>query len=156
MGQALVRREWLAFGFKFGERGAQLGRPTREAAPVFTQFLDCVVQLLAQFPAAFEFSPAYLAALHQLAVDGTTGTFLGDCERERHAAGLAGRTPCAWRVLDAHRAALTNAAYRAPPPALPAGAVLAPNPAAAGLVFWAALYAPTAVPPPLVAARGPW
>lgn len=57
------------------------------------QFLDCVWQLVHQYPNAFEFStrlPLFLA--HHL-FSCRFGDFLFNCQRERQAAKLAGRTP---------------------------------------------------------------
>ena len=60
--QILVQREWLEFGHKFADRCGLLGgcEDLNERCPVFLQFLDCVHQLLKQFPTAFEFNHAYL------------------------------------------------------------------------------------------------
>lgn len=58
----LVEKEWLEFGHKFADRCGQ-GLPTDDAnerCPVFLQWLDCVHQLLYQFPCAFQFNEAYL------------------------------------------------------------------------------------------------
>ena len=58
----LVEREWLEFGHKFADR-CGVGRATEdinERCPVFLQWLDCVHQLLNQFPCAFQFNQAYL------------------------------------------------------------------------------------------------
>lgn len=58
----LIEREWLAFGHKFADRcGNSSGSDDQnERCPVFLQWLDCVHQVQAQYPCAFEFSPTYL------------------------------------------------------------------------------------------------
>jgi myotubularin-related protein 1/2 len=61
----LVEQEWLSFGHKFAER---LGHccprfDDDQRSPVFVQWLDCVWQVWAQFPAQFEFTEAFLLAL---------------------------------------------------------------------------------------------
>ena len=58
----LCEREWLDFGHKFADRcGHAVGKvDPSERCPVFLQWLDCVHQLLHQFPCSFEFSQAYL------------------------------------------------------------------------------------------------
>ena len=60
--QVLCEREWLDFGHKFADRcGHAVGKvDPSERCPVFLQWLDCVHQLLLQFPCSFEFSQAYL------------------------------------------------------------------------------------------------
>ncbi len=60
--QVLVEREWLEFGHKFADRCA-LGiytEDTNERCPIFLQFLDCMHQLIKQFPCAFQFNEAFL------------------------------------------------------------------------------------------------
>ena len=52
--QILVEREWLSFGHKFADRCGQ--GIEGEQSPIFLQWLDCIYQLLKQFPTAFEFN----------------------------------------------------------------------------------------------------
>ena len=52
-------------------------------SPVFTQFLDCVWQLMMQFPRSFEFRESYLIELHDHVHSCQFGTFLGNCEKDR-------------------------------------------------------------------------
>lgn len=56
---------------------------SREAGPVFMQFLDAVLQLSREYPAAFQFTQNYLVALCDFAYSGLFGTFLANCEREQ-------------------------------------------------------------------------
>lgn len=60
-------------------------------APVFLLFLDCVWQLLQQFPAKFEFSEFFLLALHDSVRVPDTLTFLRDTpwERGKHSAQVS-------------------------------------------------------------------
>uniref|UniRef100_A0A3B4YBJ5 phosphatidylinositol-3,5-bisphosphate 3-phosphatase n=1 Tax=Seriola lalandi dorsalis TaxID=1841481 RepID=A0A3B4YBJ5_SERLL len=60
--QVLVETEWLDYGHKFGDRcGHQENADdVSEQCPVFLQWLDCVHQLLKQFPCLFEFNEAFL------------------------------------------------------------------------------------------------
>ena len=48
-----------------------------ERSPVFFQWLDCVHQLLRQFPHAFEYNERFLLAVHEHSTSGLFGTFLG-------------------------------------------------------------------------------
>lgn len=63
--QLLVEREWIAFGHRFADRSGNLsdGDPNQQS-PIFLQWLDCVYQLLRQFPTAFQFNNAFL--VHKL------------------------------------------------------------------------------------------
>lgn len=57
-----MEREWLDFGHKFADRcGQPLGsEDANERCPVFLQWLDCLHQLIRQFPTAFEFNLTFL------------------------------------------------------------------------------------------------
>lgn len=54
----LVEREWLSFGHKFSDR-CGFGSDG-EQSPVFLQWLDCLYQLINQFPTSFEFNGIFL------------------------------------------------------------------------------------------------
>lgn len=83
--QTLIDKEWVAAGHPFPERLDLLGqgRASAEAAPVFLFFLDCVWQLQAQFPAAFEFSETYLTNLWDCTHVGIYDAFLFGNNRQR-------------------------------------------------------------------------
>ncbi|XP_042537476.1 myotubularin-related protein 11 [Dipodomys spectabilis] len=79
--QSVVQREWVAAGHPFLTRFGGTG--ASEEAPVFLLFLDCVWQLLQQFPAEFEFSEFFLLALHDSVRVPDTLTFLRNTPWER-------------------------------------------------------------------------
>lgn len=54
----LVEREWLSFGHKFSDR-CGFGSDG-EQSPIFLQWLDCLYQLINQFPTSFEFNGIFL------------------------------------------------------------------------------------------------
>ena len=58
--QVLVEREWLTFGHKFGDRCGHTSDDTNQRSPVFLQWLDCVHQLMRQFPCDFQFNEQFL------------------------------------------------------------------------------------------------
>lgn len=60
--KVLVEREWLQFGHKFTDRcrSTTLNIDLNERCPVFLQWLDCVHQLIKQFPSDFEFNVYFL------------------------------------------------------------------------------------------------
>lgn len=81
--QALIEKEWLAFGHKFTDRcGHVIGDP-KDVSPVFTQFVDSVWQLMQQFPCTFQFNERYLLNLHDHVYSCQFGTFVGNCEKDR-------------------------------------------------------------------------
>jgi len=95
----LVEREWVETGHKFAQRtghgDSHAGDDQR--APIFVQFLDAVYQLVAQFPAAFEFNSRFLVALADELYSCRFGTFLYNTDRERQA--VKGSTPSVWTYL---------------------------------------------------------
>ncbi|KDR18504.1 myotubularin-related protein 3-like isoform X3 [Zootermopsis nevadensis] len=101
--QVLCEREWLDFGHKFADRcGHAVGKADpSERCPVFLQWLDCVHQLLHQFPCSFEFSQAYLVKLAQHTYSNLFGTFLCNSTQERTSLKVAERTFSVWKFLKA-------------------------------------------------------
>ena len=67
------------FVFRYGH----LSGDVRETSPIFTQFLECVWQVMIQFPTAFQFNEQFLVTLHDHVYSNQFGTFLGNCEKER-------------------------------------------------------------------------
>lgn len=99
----LIQKEFCSFGHRFRTRLANGEKPTSEYSPIFLQWLECVYQLTAQFPAAFEFTPAVLLLVGREALTNRFGTFLGDNERER-VERIAPRTLSFWPWLLSLRA----------------------------------------------------
>ena len=103
----LVEKDFLSFGHPFhtrcghGEGKNEQGRDEEQLAPIFLQFLDCVFQLVNQFPDFFEFNSRYLLLLSEHIYSCRFGTLLCDSEREREVvAGVRQRTYCLWDYLD--------------------------------------------------------
>lgn len=68
----------------------------QQQSPVFIQWLDCVYQIMVQFPTCFEFTTAILDVLAAELYACFYGTFLLDSSREREMAGLSSRTFSLW------------------------------------------------------------
>ncbi|RZF37483.1 hypothetical protein LSTR_LSTR005358 [Laodelphax striatellus] len=81
--QSLVQREWVVMGHPFCTRLGHVYNNDGEQSPVFLVFLDCVWQLLQQFPTEFQMSETYLTTLWDSVFFSTFDTFLFDCERDR-------------------------------------------------------------------------
>lgn len=109
--QALIFKEWLSFGHKFSDRCGHILSDTRETAPVFTQFLDAVWQILCQAPTEFEFNEEFLIAIHDHIYSCQFGTFIGNCERERKELNLSELTYSFWAYLDSHHDEYINPFY---------------------------------------------
>ncbi|TYZ68536.1 hypothetical protein PybrP1_000160 [[Pythium] brassicae (nom. inval.)] len=110
----VVEKEWVRVGHKFHDRVGPGASETEEQSPVFLQFLDCVWQLWRQFPTYFEFTGELLACVADATMSGRYGTFLGNCDRERAAWGVATRTASLWTHVLGHRAKYQNPFYRPP------------------------------------------
>lgn len=83
-----------------------------EVSPVFLQWIDCVWQLLMQFPCAFEFNERYLMIVLDHLYSCRFGTFLYDSERERVREEARRPTVSLWtylRTID--RAVIENPFY---------------------------------------------
>lgn len=84
---------------------------TKYTSPVFHQFLDCVYQIMRQFPDRFEFNERFLRRLLYHVYSGQYGTFLYNSERERVEAKAAKRTRSAWDYFLARRSQFINSNY---------------------------------------------
>uniref|UniRef100_A0AAY4CVQ6 Myotubularin phosphatase domain-containing protein n=1 Tax=Denticeps clupeoides TaxID=299321 RepID=A0AAY4CVQ6_9TELE len=81
--QALVQKEWVMAGHRFLDRCNHLKKNDKEEAPLFLLFLDCVWQLMNQYPAAFEFTETYLTVLSDSMWIPVFSTFLFNCPQQR-------------------------------------------------------------------------
>ena len=72
-------------------------------SPVFHQFLDCVYQLIRQFPDRFEYNERFLRRLLYHTYSCQYGTFLYNNEHERKQAHVETRTRSVWDYFLARR-----------------------------------------------------
>ncbi|KAH3760213.1 myotubularin-related protein 1/2 [Pelomyxa schiedti] len=81
----LIEKEWLKIGHKFNDRLREQSNAgsVSETSPIFLQFLDCIFQLMQQYPSAFQFNDSFLVSIMEEALIGRFGTFLGNCDRQR-------------------------------------------------------------------------
>ncbi|KAM9315667.1 myotubularin-related protein 9 [Gastrophryne carolinensis] len=97
--EALVEKEWLQAGHPFQHRCAQSAYSNSKQkweAPTFLLFLDCVWQILRQFPCSFEFNERFLITLFEHAYASQFGTFLCNNEYERSRLKLQQKTLSLW------------------------------------------------------------
>uniref|UniRef100_A0A8C3A889 Myotubularin-related protein 9 n=1 Tax=Cyclopterus lumpus TaxID=8103 RepID=A0A8C3A889_CYCLU len=137
--QGLVEREWLQAGHPFHHRCAQSAfsnSKPRQEAPVFLLFLDCVWQILRQFPCSFEFSESFLVLVFDHAYASQFGTFLGNSTAERAKLSLPEKTVSLWswvnRPQELER--LTNPLYEAN------SLVIWPSVAPQSLLLWEGVF----------------
>ncbi|MEE6477210.1 hypothetical protein FKM82_011412 [Ascaphus truei] len=97
--ESLIEREWLQAGHPFHQRCAQSAYSNSKQkweAPTFLLFLDCVWQILRQFPCSFQFNERFLIMLFEHAYASQFGTFLGNSECERSKLKLQQKTMSLW------------------------------------------------------------
>lgn len=137
--RVLIEREWLAFGHKFADRCGHSGGSDdlNERCPVFLQWLDCVHQLIMQFPVSFEFSHNYIIKLAQHTYSNLFGTFLCNTLKQRTKVVL-GRTFSVWEFLNS--ASFKNHLYAPPHSSVSAGRVLWPKTNVRDLRLWSEVY----------------
>jgi myotubularin-related protein 6/7/8 len=101
-----------------GHGGAHL----KETSPVFHQFLDCIWQLMRQYPTRFEFNEQWLLDIYDGVYECKYGTFLFNSESERNGLSDVGMKPPAsarsfsiWDYLldDGKMSRFSNTAYDA-------------------------------------------
>lgn len=83
----LVQKEFLSFGHPLQMRcGHGCDPKTRDednVSPIILQFLDCLWQLVNQYPHYFEFNKKYLLTIADHIYSGRFGTFLLNCDADR-------------------------------------------------------------------------
>ncbi|XP_031415476.1 myotubularin-related protein 7b isoform X2 [Clupea harengus] len=146
----LIEKDWVSFGHKFSHRYAHLEGDPKEVSPVIDQFLECVWQLMEQFPCAFEFNERFLLQLHMHVHSCQYGNFLGNCQKERRDLRLRERTHSVWPVLWEQQAEFFNPLYRDDPSQTQG--VLRPVTTPHCFKFWKSMYN-RAEKPSAVAAR---
>ncbi len=109
----LIEKDFLAIGHPFHTRcghgegkggdgnGNGSSAQSDDISPIFLQFLDCVFQIVNQYPDFFEFNAKYLLLISEHIYSCRFGNLLCDTEREREiVASVRQRTYCLWEYLD--------------------------------------------------------
>ncbi|VVC32555.1 Hypothetical protein CINCED_3A001526 [Cinara cedri] len=97
--QTLIQKEWVVMGHQFCTRLGHINNTDSLKSPLLLLFLDCVWQLLQQFPTKFEFTETYLTTLWDTSHISIFDTFLFDCEQDRHHATNDGTNPLILRSI---------------------------------------------------------
>lgn len=134
----LIEKDWVSFGHKFSHRCNHLVGDPKEVSPIIDQFLECVWQLMEQFPCAFEFNARFLFTIHSHIYSCQYGNFIGNNQRERTELGLRERTHSLWSYLWKNQADYINPLYR--PDHSQTQGLLRPCTAPYCFKFWRGLY----------------
>jgi len=75
--RTIVEKEWLDFGHKFNDRTGR-GVSARmqgneERSSIFTLWIDCISQVMKQFPTDFEYNESFLVAILDQLYAGRSG-----------------------------------------------------------------------------------
>lgn len=109
----LIEKEWVSYGYKFAQRfgfgSFKSDSSDKQRSPVFIQWLDCVFQLLYQFPREFEFTPQFLVEIADLLYSARFGTFLENCEKNRKQ--IEGETISLWSHALENKENFTNSEW---------------------------------------------
>ncbi|XP_065499536.1 myotubularin-related protein 8 isoform X1 [Caloenas nicobarica] len=132
----LIEKEWIAMGHKFAHRCGHLYGDPKEVSPVFTQFVECVWQLMQQFPCTFEFNERFLLEIHDHVYSCQFGNFLGTCHKEREDLKIFEKTHSLWPFLLQKKQELRNPLYRG----FTAYKELQPNTLPFSFQFWCGMY----------------
>ncbi|KDO19961.1 hypothetical protein SPRG_13066 [Saprolegnia parasitica CBS 223.65] len=114
----LVEKDWCSFGHKFCER---TGHPppsdainASEVSVVFLQWIECVWQLMRQFPCSFEFNTRYLILVLDHLYACRFGTFLYDSEMARVHEERSSPTISLWTYLSSLEVSLISNPFYEP------------------------------------------
>ena len=96
----LFEKDFVSFGHKFAVRSGIYDKEIeKKTNPVILQLLDCVYQLLVQFPSEFEFTSEYLLFIAKNNDINLFGTFLFNNEKEREEKHAKTETASIWTYL---------------------------------------------------------
>lgn len=111
--EVLVMKDWVNFGHQFSLRIGHGNKHEKDdqRSPIFLQFLDCVQQLLHQFPFAFEFNDAFLAEIAYNAYSCRFGNFLCNTYQEIILYQCETRTVSIWSYLNSQKQKYINPFY---------------------------------------------
>uniref|UniRef100_A0A8C1N176 Myotubularin related protein 1a n=1 Tax=Cyprinus carpio TaxID=7962 RepID=A0A8C1N176_CYPCA len=111
--QVLLEKEWISFGHKFAARvgHGDENHASSERSPLFVQFIDCVWQMMRQFPAAFEFNELFLITILDHLYSCLFGTFLYNSDQERVEKALNSKTVSLWSYINSQTEDFTNPFY---------------------------------------------
>ena len=101
----LIEKEWVNMGHRFASRYSLGKAPSDETSPIFSQWIDCVYQLIEQFPDEFEFTPKFLVFILMGMLSGRFANFMFDNQKEREEGGSGENF---WDYANRHKAEYVN------------------------------------------------
>uniref|UniRef100_A0A8C5YHL3 Myotubularin related protein 7 n=1 Tax=Microcebus murinus TaxID=30608 RepID=A0A8C5YHL3_MICMU len=136
----LIEKDWISFGHKFNHRYGNLDGDPKEISPVIDQFIECVWQLMEQFPCAFEFNERFLIHIQHHIYSCQFGNFLCNSQKERRELKIQERTYSLWAHLWKNRADYLNPLFRADHSQTQGSLHLPTTPCNFMYKFWSGMY----------------
>ncbi|XP_030622027.1 myotubularin-related protein 7a [Chanos chanos] len=134
----LIEKDWVAFGHKFSHRYNHLDGDLKEVSPVIDQFLECVWNLMEQFPCAFEYNENFLITIHNHIYSCQYGNFICNSQKEKRDMRIKDRTHSIWTHLFKNKTDFMNPLFR--PDHNQTQGLLRPLTAPYCFKFWVGLY----------------
>lgn len=108
----VIEKEWISFGHQFALRCSHsIPKQDDQVSPIFIQWLDCVHQLIIQYPDLFEFNNNLLVFLAYHVNSCLYGTFLMNTEKERLSNFIKFKTASIWSDVINHKEKFINKNY---------------------------------------------
>eukprot|EP00002_Diphylleia_rotans_P010498 TRINITY_DN2096_c3_g1_i3.p1 TRINITY_DN2096_c3_g1~~TRINITY_DN2096_c3_g1_i3.p1 ORF type:complete len:660 (+),score=97.75 TRINITY_DN2096_c3_g1_i3:187-2166(+) len=141
----LIEKEWCNFGHKFDHRTGHGDKrhDDEDRSPIFPQFIDCVWQMMRQFPRAFQFNELFLTHILDHLYSCRFGTFLVNNERDSKIFKLHTTTTSLWSYLNENKHNYESKRYSGPDVARAVASVsppLIPNPHSILVTLWSNYY----------------
>ena len=109
----LIEKDWISFGHQFATRSGHIENAVdSQKSPVFIQFLDCLHQIMTQFPLSFEFNVKFITEIAYHLYSCFFGTLICDSAGERNRNKLEVKTTSLWSFLLANKEKFLNPFYR--------------------------------------------
>jgi len=136
--EVLLEKEWMSFGHKFASRigHGEDKHNDNDRSPVFLQFIDCVWQIVSQFPNSFEFNEDFLMLVLDHLYSCLFGTFLCNSDKERKTREIRSKTQSLWSFVNSKKDIFLNPMFN--PNA--GEKVLFPEPSIKWLKLWTRYY----------------
>ncbi|XP_005412270.1 PREDICTED: myotubularin-related protein 7 isoform X2 [Chinchilla lanigera] len=138
--KVLIEKDWISFGHKFNHRYGNLDGDPKEISPVIDQFIECVWQLMEQFPCVFEFNERFLIHIQHHIYSCQFGNFLCNSQKERGEFKIQERTYSLWAHLWKNRADYLNPLFRADHSQTQGNLHLTTTPCNFMYKFWSGMY----------------
>ena len=135
----LIEKDFLSFGHQFAKRSGineKKAEGEDQRSPIFLQFLDCIYQLMIQFPTEFEFNQDYLLFIAKNYNVNLFGTFMFNNEKERKEKNAKVITASIWTYLWGNKDKYLNPLYSSQK----CQRILSPNYAYYSYKLWTAYF----------------